>query len=367
VVLIVLVALLDRLGAAWSGRTDGPVTFVGNAAWDGLRVLVRGFINLRPGDGARGGFDITRGLLDDLWAAPWSSGLVLLATLLVVAIFGLAIARSAATEAARLGKLGWTQTLRFAATKWVAAWMTLVGPILAAAVLFLAIAAAGWVFLSLPWVQVLGGVLFGVALLLATAGVLVIALSLLGAPMLLPALACEGSDAIDAVQRVMAYVSARPVQYLAYVLVLCLQAAITTGMLIVLAVLVSEAAGSAATAWTPAAVDPGRIWSTSPGSGPSGSLRAMDAGIRFWLGIPMLLVGGYVVSFVHTGGTMLYLAMRRVCDGQDVDDIWMPGAILGLQEPAGDARSEAMSGGSSGASSSASGGADREGGADDDE
>jgi hypothetical protein len=170
-------------------------------------------------------------------------------------------------------------------------------------------------------------------MLIATAVVLLLALTLLGAPMLLPALACEATDGIDAVQRTMAYVAARPLQYGAYVLILCVQAAITTALLIMLAVLVSETARAAATAWTPTSVDPGRVL-----EGSSASLRAMNAGILFWLNVPLLLVGGYVTSFVHTGGTVLYLAMRRVCDGQDVDDVWMPGSIPGLRDPEMDRR-----------------------------
>jgi hypothetical protein len=30
--------------------------------------------------------------------------------------------------------------------------------------------------------------------------------------------------------------------------------------------------------------------------------------------------------------------MRRVCDGQDVDDVWMPGSIPGLRDPEMDRR-----------------------------
>lgn len=333
VLTIVLVALLDRLGRLWSGLDEGPIAILSREAAGSLASVVRGVLRLEPGAGARAGFGQIRGLLDDLWQAPLSSLTIIAVSMLVVGVLGLATARSAATESARLGKLGWTEALGFAVGRWVSAWLTLLGPVLVGTLLLLFLAGAGWAGLSLPWIQVAGGLLFGLAMLIATAAVLLLALTLLGAPMLLPALACEATDGIDSVQRTIAYVACRPLQYGVYVLILCLQAAITTALLIMLAVLVSETARATATAWTPDSVDPGRI---APGAG--ASLRTMGAAVGFWLDLPMVLVGGYVASFVHTGGTMLYLAMRRVCDGQDVDDVWMPGSVPGLRDPELDRR-----------------------------
>jgi hypothetical protein len=40
----------------------------------------------------------------------------------------------------------------------------------------------------------------------------------------------------------------------------------------------------------------------------------------------MLMVVAVIVSFVHASGALLYLAMRRVCDGQDQTDVWDPRA-----------------------------------------
>lgn len=333
VIMIVAVALLDRLGQSWSGRDQGPITTLASNAGGSLSSVVRGVLRLEPGAGARAGFGQIRGLLDDLWLAPLSSITIIALSMLVVGVLGLATARSAATESARLKKQTWTEAMGFAVSRWTSAWLTLFGPVLISTLLLAFLAAAGWAGLSLPWLQAVGGALFCFAMLIATAVVLLLALTLLGAPMLLPALACEATDGIDAVQRTMAYVAARPLQYGAYVLILCVQAAITTALLIMLAVLVSETARAAATAWTPTSVDPGRVL-----EGSSASLRAMNAGILFWLNVPLLLVGGYVTSFVHTGGTVLYLAMRRVCDGQDVDDVWMPGSIPGLRDPEMDRR-----------------------------
>jgi hypothetical protein len=35
------------------------------------------------------------------------------------------------------------------------------------------------------------------------------------------------------------------------------------------------------------------------------------------------------VSFWFSSGTVLYLLMRQVCDGQDTGELWTPGLIAG--------------------------------------
>ena len=48
--------------------------------------------------------------------------------------------------------------------------------------------------------------------------------------------------------------------------------------------------------------------------------------LGFWRGVLGLIVAGYAMSMVACMGTMIYLAMRRVCDGQDTTEIWDPAA-----------------------------------------
>ncbi len=45
------------------------------------------------------------------------------------------------------------------------------------------------------------------------------------------------------------------------------------------------------------------------------------------------LVAAYVVAYIFTSATMMYLLMRRACDGQDIEEIWRPGLTPGTLVP----------------------------------
>ncbi len=66
------------------------------------------------------------------------------------------------------------------------------------------------------------------------------------------------------------------------------------------------------------------------------SMNAMASSIAFWSRLPGFLVGAYLISFYFSGGTLLYLMMRLVCDGQDPSELWRPGMPAGVvqHEPA---------------------------------
>jgi hypothetical protein len=46
--------------------------------------------------------------------------------------------------------------------------------------------------------------------------------------------------------------------------------------------------------------------------------------VNFWTGALELLLGAFFVSYFFTASTILYLLLRRLCDGQDVAELWMP-------------------------------------------
>jgi hypothetical protein len=50
---------------------------------------------------------------------------------------------------------------------------------------------------------------------------------------------------------------------------------------------------------------------------------------RFWTTIPVLLLLAAFLSCAMSVATAIYMAMRRVCDGQDWSELWMPGMIAG--------------------------------------
>jgi len=51
--------------------------------------------------------------------------------------------------------------------------------------------------------------------------------------------------------------------------------------------------------------------------------------VMFWQTVVVCLLAGYVLSYYFTGSAFVYMLMRRVCDGQDLDEIWQEGELPG--------------------------------------
>ena len=49
--------------------------------------------------------------------------------------------------------------------------------------------------------------------------------------------------------------------------------------------------------------------------------------------MPVLLAQAYAFSLFFTGSTLVYLGMRRVVDGQDMGEIWVPVPGVPGREP----------------------------------
>ncbi len=55
--------------------------------------------------------------------------------------------------------------------------------------------------------------------------------------------------------------------------------------------------------------------------------------VSFWRTVIVGLVGGYVFANYFSGSTIVYLLMRRACDGQEITEIWQPGQVPGTAAP----------------------------------
>ena len=49
----------------------------------------------------------------------------------------------------------------------------------------------------------------------------------------------------------------------------------------------------------------------------------------FWQTVVVCLLAGYVFSYYFSASAFVYMLMRRVCDGQDLDEIWQEGELPG--------------------------------------
>lgn len=330
-VALLLVGLIGQLSLIWS---DGP------DFWTRAIALYAGAVGelylealaLRPAGVVAAGGELLVGVPAALWSQDWPSVLLLgPPTLAVLAIAGGAIARLASLELAQGVRLAWPGALGFALSRWFGLTASLLVPLLFVLFLSGAIALAGWLLFVLPGVNVVGAVLLPVLLIVAIVAVVSMLIVALGWPMLPPAVACEGTDGIDAVQRVAAYVLHRPLRLALYLLILLLLG-------IVLVALAGGIAGGAAMLVQNAAAWLLPAERAVVLSGSSAELEGVDRVaariVGVWLNVLALLVSGVAYSYIFCAGSALYLAMRRIVDGQEVSDLWMPTLVPATQTPA---------------------------------
>lgn len=390
-VMLVAIGLLGRVPLVWLPSDDqGPLaTFLARAE-AAAAVLTQGLLRL---DFPRFAVGAAALVLDapvsTARAYPWSLAAISLPILLIVGVLGGALSRSAATEFARGERTPWTAALAFALSRAPSFLGALSTPILASLTLGGVVAVAGWALLSLPWVQVAGALAYGVALVVMFIAVVLALGYALGFPLLVPALACEGTDAIDAIQRAYAYVLGRPLRLIAYsaVLLSLIVALVATTSLVLratasatyaastaltspdVAALVRDAAAhdrtdgtrratNSATASSQGPASPKRVddliyrapsspspsgtasASSNPDANrdakPSASARATSAILAFWNNILTLLVGAVAISAFFSGSSVLYLLLREVNDGQDHTELWTPERSAGFGSRAGE-------------------------------
>jgi hypothetical protein len=263
---------------------------------------------------------------------------------IIIAVGGGGLARMAAVEVALDEKLRLQEALDFALGSWRRLVLSLLLPLLIAAFLVILLLVGGW-FLMLPWVDVLGGALYGVALLIGFGVVFLMVGYAMGFSLLVPAVACENCDAADAQQRAYAYVLSRPLHLLGYGVVLIIGLALGFVLASLFAVAMLNVTGALLAAVSPnPAVDVAhgfKLFDLSPGSAASVPLQMHSAWsawlVVFWQTVVISLVTGYVFANYFCASTIIYLLMRQACDGQELSEIWQPGVVPGTMalEPVG--------------------------------
>lgn len=312
-------------------RAPGLALRPARVGFGAFGVLLVGLIWRLPGlwgPAFGSGPDVVDSLTRTLgWAGAWEERLTVWGWLalgasgVVLSILGGAIARSVATEVSLRRRLSWPAALRFGVLKWPGFAGLVLIPLVGVGLMWLFLVAFGWVMLTLPVVQVLGGALYGLALLVGGVMVLLLVGLGLGLPMLAPSLACEGIDAIDSLQRSLAYVARRPMVLGCKLALL----GVLGWVLLWGAGAIAEGAANATWAAVSTTGAASRAMAEPTFAGPSsGSRESMRALVRGWSGAPGVLVLGLGVSFFFSAGTLLYLSMRHACDGQDPEELWSP-------------------------------------------
>lgn len=322
-------------------------------------------------------------------AHPLQMALIAVPVLLVWGIMAGAISRSATVTIATGRRLSWPAAMGQALTLWGSLLMSLLGPLMVVggmlAILSIAgkmlfdkpaatLAQGGMVFVAILGIAIIvsamrkkfkpknvivfgviglvvaglmvltkgaatyvGGAVYGVAIIFGMLTTVLGIVTLLGVPMFPAAVTAEGTDAVDSVQRVWAYVIARPMRLAMYVALL---AVLGFASLYVYSTLVFG--GLAVTAYAVARFvdhdfagnlrqfgmfgEPPLRASLTTEQGVAGAM------IGFWVKAALLTIPAVAISYLSSAGSLLYLVIRKDCDGQDPADIWDPSAKTKISE-----------------------------------
>ncbi|MFN0011047.1 MAG: hypothetical protein ACKVS8_05310 [Phycisphaerales bacterium] len=252
-------------------------------------------------------------------AAGIASVLVLVPlALAVLGVCGAAVSRSAACQFS-LGKApAWPQALGFALSRWRSLLGAVLGPLVVVWLLLAATAGIGRALFAYPVANVLGAILLPIALVACLVAALLCAAYAFGHVLLVPAVAADDADAFDAVQRAYAYTLAKPFRLVGYLALLVAQGLVAA--LLVRAIMLLTMGLASITTGAPFEAGASVLQSADADVWLRTTARIVD----FWAGLVSLLAVSYIVSFYFTASTLLYLAMRRVCDHQDMAEVWMP-------------------------------------------
>jgi len=278
--------------------------------------------------------------------APWATVIIAPLLLIWTVVIGGAISRTAATELAWSRTTGWPDALALSIRRWRSLVGAVAIPLGAIWIVTLIMAVAGAALFRVQVVSVIAAVGWGFFLL---GGVFVSVMMLgvwLGHWLLVPAVMCEGADSIDAVQHAFAMSFARPLRLVLYAILLTVQGVLlgtVVAMVMGTGLIVAQLAASkwsgdrgAAIIGTSSIISVAE--SLMPASSPPTNKAAAGL-VRAWNTIFVVIGFGAAVSYAWCAATGLFLVMRRVCDGQEMSELWSPGMIEGTTTESLQARS----------------------------
>ncbi|MEM7755703.1 MAG: hypothetical protein AAF297_08725 [Planctomycetota bacterium] len=236
------------------------------------------------------------------------------------AVFGVAIGRGVAMESALGISLGLRGSLTFALRR---AGSAIGALMLVPIVLVVALAIVGGVgaaLLAVPGLDVIGAALFGLTLAVGGVVAVVGVAYVLSLAFAVQAISVEGDDAFDAVQRGLGYAGARPLALVTYSAIALVQGVVAVMIVWWIGSLALDLArGSVAVFGGDGAATLRAGLDGSGAAAGAGGLAGRIAAI--WGAVPVAFAAAFAVSYWHTAGTILYVLMRRIVDGQDPEVI----------------------------------------------
>ncbi len=316
------------------GPFEASALFV-TTAWN---AIVDGALACNP-------VQMWQGVVAIVWELPqllWNGGfhwfISLFGFLLVyvLCIGGGAIARMQAVQHSRSLRLSVREAIDFSLDRWRALLAAILGPAMFVAAITILLMVMGLILLNIPWLNLIGGALYGIALLLG----LLVALIAVGYsvcfPLFIPSVVIEDCGGGEAVQRSFAYLLSKTMRFVGYIGLLIV--AMVLGYLVVrlIANLTLDLTASIVGAWT------FNLSLHGAGSLQEAVIPAVGiawyettAGwfIGLWETIVHDLMIGWLFSGFFSASSVVYLLMRQSCDGQDTRDIWWQGISQGTAIP----------------------------------
>jgi hypothetical protein len=155
-----------------------------------------------------------------------------------------------------------------------------------------------------------------------------------------PGLSAEATDVFDAISRSYSYVVTRPWKFLWYLLVALIYGTITYAFVGLVIYLTAYVARQATALWSEpfAAMLPlpefgdlrGGVGETDLG----GTALIASIVIRVWFMLLVSVIAAYAISFYFAALSLMYLLLRRHCDGTDMSQVYLDGGANGTPTPA---------------------------------
>lgn len=250
--------------------------------------------------------------------------------LAVWALFGGAIARIAAVEFARDERPGLLDATGFAARRFVSLFSAPLLPLLGVVILWAGCGLGGLVG-RIPVVgEWIAAVLWGLAALASLLTLLILIATAAGWPLMIAAVAAEGSDAFDGFSRSFSYLYGRPWLFAWYAgLALLLGPLLVAAVDTLAAGVFAAASRMVATGMGRNAVDtlhaaaPGYVRAALPLSVGQEPVTGPSRLAGVWLAVLATVAVGFAASYFWTASTIVYFLLRRADDATHFDDVWL--------------------------------------------
>jgi hypothetical protein len=338
------------LARSWQGvqavRGQSPMLELINFQTQQIHNAVRGVISFNwfNADGVTS--SVYRFIfVGPVWAIaqhPLYFGLLGVFALLVLSVFGGAIARVAAVHVAKDEKISIREALRFSLAKLLSFATAPLLPLILIGAFALVLAVLGW----LTEIRFVGSI----ATLVVSAGFIVVIGAcvllactmigtLFGAGLMYPSIAVEGSDSFDAISRSFSYVFARPWRLAFYSVVGIVYAALCYLFLRFIVFMALGLAHSTLLAWTADTGPDGTTSLANAWNRPDGfwgqlfppvdyvaltfSEKLSAIGVSFWVYVLVTFLGAFLISLYISLNTIFYYLLRLDVDVTELDDVYL--------------------------------------------